>query len=439
MIEASTPISVALPVHHATPWLESAFACVARQDVAELEILVVLNGSDDATRERVLRLARGDARVRVLRLPTANLAMALNAALREARYPLVARMDGDDACDRSRLRQQALAMTSDPTLAGVGCGYRVRTPDGRCVMTVRPPTEPGTLRWRLLLGNMLAHGSMMLRRDVVLGIGGYDESLLRSQDFDLWLRLARSHRLAALAEVLYDYRTGSASGADRSGKEQAANAARCMLREWRLLRERDDTDEAERVVAGVLCRDVAPEDAKAALAAHLSARGPTRETMLAWTWASAMTPSAPVRARMAARRALVREVTRELRRRGAERVWLYPGGAFVQSLLDTREDFAVPVAGVLDDHAAGSWVGGLRISTPAAVSKGEHVLIASDWHEDALWKASATLRARGVHVHRMHELEQEADGEESSDGGGRRREGSGRTLVDPEPSCTKLA
>lgn len=398
-----TSISVALPIHLATPWLESAFACISRQDFADLEILLVLNGSDRETRDRVYALARGDPRARVMELPQANLAAALNAALREARHTLVARMDGDDSCDTSRLRRQAEAMCADPSLAALGCAYRVRTPDGKCVFTVRPPTDAGEMRWRLLLGNMLAHGSMMLRRDAVLSIGGYDESLRRAQDFDLWLRLARTHRLAALPEVLYDYRAASESGADRSGPEQALVAARCMMREWRKLPDRDQSHAAERLVAGMLSREASPEHAKAALAAHLSAYGPTREALFAWNWAKARSPNAPTRAVTAARRALVRESTRRLREQGVERVWLYPAGSFTRSILEHPTDFAVEIAGVIDDHARDMRITDIPVSSPSVVLSGEHVLIASDWHEDALWDAAASLRTGGVRVHRLHE------------------------------------
>lgn len=396
------PISVALPIYVATPALESAFACIASQETADLDILLVLNGSDAATRERAHALVRSDARARLFELPKANLAAALNLALRHARHDMVARMDADDACPSHRLPVQAEALSRDASLAGVGGAYRVCTPEGRSLFTVRPPTDPREMRWRLLLGNMLAHGSMLLRRDAVLSVGGYDESLRRAQDFDLWLRLVRAHRIASVPDVLYDYRATSESGADRSGEEQANVAARCMMREWRLLPERDDSDAGERAIAGTLCRDQDPAAARAALATHLTIHGPTRETLAIWNWATAHTPSPPAQALRAARRALVREVTRTLRARGVARVWLYPAGAFTRSILTHADDVAVPVAGLVDDAPSSSCAGDLAIVRPESVPTGEHVLIASDWHEEALWNSAAPMRARGVVFHRLH-------------------------------------
>lgn len=407
------------------------------QSAADLDIMMVLNGSDPDTRDRVQALARQDARVRVLDLPRANLAAALNVALREARHDLVARMDADDHCGPSRLERQACALRADASLAGVGCAYRVLTNDDQPRFVVRPPIDPGELRWRLLLGNMLAHGSMMLRRDAVLGVGGYDESLPRAQDYDLWLRLVRGHRVGSLAEVLYDYRVPSADGADRSTPEQAATAARCMLREWRLLADRDGTDGVERSIAAMLTRAAVPEVIRGQLAEHLTTHGPTRESLFAWTWANAATPSAPTLALQAARRALVREATRVLADCGVARVWLYPAGSFTRSLLEHPEDFATEIAGVLDDRGDAAPIGAWRALSPSRVNTGEHILITSDWHEDALWEASNGLRARGVRVHRLHALSV-IDAQASSHG--QRAPGAPRASIeDPHPACPQIA
>jgi len=437
VLESLPPISVAFPVYRAPATLESAFACVSSQNAAHLDIMMVLNGSDPGTRDRVHALARRDARVRILDLPRANLAAALNLALREARHDLVARMDADDLCGSSRFDLQARAMLADASLAGVGCAYRVLTNDDRPRFVVRPPTDPGELRWRLLLGNMLAHGSMMLRRDAVLGVGGYDESLPRAQDYDLWLRLVRRHRVGARAEVLYDYRVPSADGADRSTPEQASTAARCMLREWRLLADRDGTDRVERSIAEMLTRSSAPEVVRGQLAEHLTTHGPTRESLFAWTWANAASPSAPTLALQAARRALVREATRVLADRGVARVWLYPAGSFTRALLEHPEDFATPIAGVLDDRADASPIGAWRVHAPSEVSAGEHILITSDWHEDALWEASHELRARGVRVHRLHAMSV-SDAHASSNGASAPR-ALHASIEDPHPACPQIA
>jgi len=55
--------------------------------------------------------------------------------------------------------------------------------------------------------NIYTHGSAMFRKEVILNIGGYDEAMKTSQDFELWLRMIRKgFKLGAINEFLYQWR-----------------------------------------------------------------------------------------------------------------------------------------------------------------------------------------------------------------------------------------
>src|SRR5256885_2207573 len=100
-------VSVALPIFRAdAAHLRAAFASIGAQTLRTIDTLLVLNGADATTPRLARELAAGDPRARMLELPRANLASALNAALREARFDLVARMDADDTCRPERLARQ---------------------------------------------------------------------------------------------------------------------------------------------------------------------------------------------------------------------------------------------------------------------------------------------------------------------------------------------
>src|SRR5437762_3415151 len=159
-------VTVALPVWRDEGTLERACWCMLAQTWREIEVLIVLNGSDERTEAVASGLAKRDGRVRVLKLKEAGLAAALNVALREARGGLVARMDRDDECSPERVARQVAFMKERPRLGAVGCAYNVVGAEGR-VFTVRPPVDEVESRWRLLLGNCFAHGSMVLRKRAV--------------------------------------------------------------------------------------------------------------------------------------------------------------------------------------------------------------------------------------------------------------------------------
>ena len=395
------PVSVALPVAGSSPTLPAAFACVARQDHPDIEILVVLNGADAPTTALARELCAADVRARIIELERPNLAAALNVALAEARHDLLARMDADDACPPHRLRLQADAMAASPELGAIGCAWELADPDGTVIATVRPPTDPADLRWRLLLGNVLAHGSMLLRRDAVRRAGAYEERLDRAQDLDLWLRLSRAAPIGALPDVLYTHVTRSPHDPARSTRDQADVVAPRLLEAWRSLPA--STGAAlERAVADAITRDRGPDHALASIESRLREEGPTRDALIAWLWTHWSTPPTHRAAHDAARRALLRETGARLRADGVHRVWLWGAGDHTRWLLANAAHLGLEIVGIVDDGLAGSDRHGFRVAAPDDDGPGACVLISSDWHEEAIWRSSAAPRARGVRVERLY-------------------------------------
>jgi len=393
-------VTVVLPVLHAPETLAEAARSILTQSYRALEVMIVLNGSDAPTRGVAAGLAGEDARVRVLDLPASNLAAALNVALRAARTDLVARMDADDWCPPERLALQVAAMTERPRLAALGSAWEIEDEAGGIAAVRRPPTDPAEARWRLLIENPFAHGSMMLRRDAVLGAGGYDETFERAQDYDLWLRLSRSGEVAALPEVLYRHRLRERAGYSASAL-QAGHAARAMARAWAALPPADEGDVDEHL-ADAMSASEGPGDALAGLAGEMTARGPTRTHLLAWAWINAFIPTMPRRALEACRESRVREVSRGLVGEGVWGVHLWGAGAHTARVLGPLTGAGVRVLGLVDDAAAGAKVHGFVIASPDVLRAGDHALLSSDGYEDRLWEASESARARGVHVHRLY-------------------------------------
>jgi hypothetical protein len=396
-------VSVALPVYRDAARLPQAISCIAAQTLRELEILVVLNGSDEPTRAAARRAADADPRVRILDLPEPGLAAALNAALEAARHDLVARMDSDDLCPPERLALQARAMESDVSLAALGTAWELLGEMDQPIATVRPPTDPRRLRWRLLLGNLLAHGSMMLRRPAILKAGGYDARLERSQDYELWLRLSTTAPIGCLSQVLYQHRSRSPEDPARSTREQADLAAPVMLDAWSALPALSDRSPLLAALSEAICRDRPGAGAEAIEA--LLDQGATREGLMAWLWTQHTSPPASRRAAEAARRSRLREIGIQLRALGVHRVHLWGVGDHTRFVLDHQQDLGLEIAGLVDDSRAciGSERFGHEVRGPGSLSPADAALISSDWHEEAIWASSAPHRARGVRIFRMYD------------------------------------
>jgi glycosyltransferase involved in cell wall biosynthesis len=196
-------VSVVLPYRDVAETIVEACTSVLAERGVDLELLAIDDGSRDASASLVSEIARRDPRVRLLSTSGAGLVAALNLGLREARAPLVARMDGDDVSLPERFAAQLHAMRStDATVVGT----RVEAyPEG--------VIEDGLRRYvdwqnallsahdharEVFIEAPLCHPSVMMRKGDIHALGGYRHGEF-PEDYDLWLRLIRAgHALAKL-------------------------------------------------------------------------------------------------------------------------------------------------------------------------------------------------------------------------------------------------
>jgi len=229
-VSVSAPtVSVVMPVLNGERFVGAAIASILAQTVRDLELIVVDNGSTDATPDLVRAAAR-DPRLRSLSLPRPDLVAALNLGLAEARAPVVARMDADDVARPRRLERQLAVLARHPEVAVVSCAYRRIDEDGVVLGTVRPPTRREGLAHLMRHYCLYLSSGATMRRDAVLGVGGFHTSYPPAEDYDLWLRLLDAgHELENLREPLVDYRVVGTGLTLSRGALQRRRAARAVV------------------------------------------------------------------------------------------------------------------------------------------------------------------------------------------------------------------
>ncbi|MHB8709875.1 MAG: glycosyltransferase family 2 protein [Desulfuromonadales bacterium] len=205
-------VSVLLPVRDEERFLPAALDSLFRQTLTDWELIAVNDGSSDATGAILDAAAGNDSRLRVLHLPPTGLVAALNAGLAACRAPLVARMDGDDICHPRRLERQAAFLDSHREVTLVACRVRhvprQQLTDGMHVYEnwQNNLLDHADIVRDFFVESPFTHPSVMFRRDTVLALGGYRDQGW-PEDYDLWLRLARSGaRFVRLPEVLFYWR-----------------------------------------------------------------------------------------------------------------------------------------------------------------------------------------------------------------------------------------
>lgn len=244
--------SVLLPVYNAGEFLAAAIESILAQDESDFEFLIIDDCSGDGSVDVVRRYASADARVRALfHSQNMGLSATLNEGLREARSDLLVRMDQDDIALPQRISRQVRFMREHPEVAVAGSFVYHMGRAPRYDRLVELPVEHEEIVRTLLVRNCLYHPSVILRRDAILGLGGYRAEFKNSEDYDLWLRAGKTYRLANIPIPLLRYRftTGGMSLSRRWQQVVCAQTAVVSFRhpEWSYSRaEREAAAELEK-------------------------------------------------------------------------------------------------------------------------------------------------------------------------------------------------
>ena len=199
-------VSVVIPAYDAADTIADTLESLLAQTHREWEAVVVDDGSRDDTAKVVEGFTRRDARIRMVRQANAGEAGARNTGIAAAQYEWLLFLDADDWIAPAYLERMTGALAADPTLDAVHCGYaRVAADGSLTVEKYLPPAGDMFAVWSRR--SAFPVHACIVRKTLVDVVGGFDVSLRKSADWDLWQRIARTGaRFAAVREVLAYYR-----------------------------------------------------------------------------------------------------------------------------------------------------------------------------------------------------------------------------------------
>ncbi len=201
-------VSVLMPVYNAETFLDDAVDSILKQTFDNLELICINDGSIDRSLDVLNRRAAEDPRLKVISRANTGIVGALNDGLAAASGEYIARMDADDTCSLDRFTKQVQYLDDHPDCAAVGTWCRMTDPQGSPTNSHECPTDHEAIDAALLVadGSAMVHATLMIRRAVLLEIGGWQAKYNWVEDLDLFLRLAESGRVANIPEYLYLYR-----------------------------------------------------------------------------------------------------------------------------------------------------------------------------------------------------------------------------------------
>jgi hypothetical protein len=204
--EGLTPVvTVLIPAYNAARTIERAVNSVLAQTYTDYEIIVVDDGSRDATSEIVA--AYRDDRIRLFRMArNRGESGAMNEGIAAARGEFVAFLDADDEWLPTKLAKQIAVLRNSPDAVMASCGCRFIDGQGNVFREfgIPPPGIGPTEVWRSLLSaTFIAKPCVVARLPALRGVGPFDTKLAIAADQDMWIRLA----IAGAVEFVHEFLT----------------------------------------------------------------------------------------------------------------------------------------------------------------------------------------------------------------------------------------
>jgi glycosyltransferase involved in cell wall biosynthesis len=199
------PVSVIIPTHNRANLLGRAIKSVLSQTFEDFELIVVDDASTDRTPEVVGSI--DDGRIRYIRLKkNSGAPIARNTGIKKSRGEFIAFLDDDDEWLPMRLEVQLKKFEGLEKSVGVVYGgfYYVSQENGK-ILGRNVPKFRGDVYPYLLKENFIGSPTLLIRRKCFKKAGLFDPLLTSSQDWDMWLRIAKHYKFDYVNEIIAKY------------------------------------------------------------------------------------------------------------------------------------------------------------------------------------------------------------------------------------------
>lgn len=198
-------VSVVIPVYNGADYLREAIDSVLAQDYANIEILVINDGSCDDGQTEAIARGYGE-RIRYIAKANGGVATALNRGLKEMRGEYFAWLSHDDLYLPHRISAQIKALSGHTDKRAIVYGDYALFVDGPQIVQIQEfakrfsVEQLNTPLFAVL--HRAVHGcTVLIHRSHFERVGGFDESLLATQDYDMWFRLMRGQAICYVPGV----------------------------------------------------------------------------------------------------------------------------------------------------------------------------------------------------------------------------------------------
>lgn len=177
-------ISIITTTYNYSKYISVAVCSILNQTYKDFEYIIVDDGSTDQTESVILNI--DDLRIRYFKINHLGRSAALNFALKQARYEIIALMDADDISHPHRIEKEIEKLKNGNQIVFCDSAYFI---DNKIVYVNKSPENYLELKSKILLHGHLNNSSALFYKKYIMENIGYDESLTAYEDYDLWMRL----------------------------------------------------------------------------------------------------------------------------------------------------------------------------------------------------------------------------------------------------------
>jgi glycosyltransferase involved in cell wall biosynthesis len=199
-------ISVVLPCHGSLPYIQETISSLLAQTFDDFEVILVNDRVALSDLDFVLSLRKLDSRFQIVKSIGEGISNALNTGITTSNSNLIARIDADDVMDSERLKVQFREMQLNNRVSCMGSQLKIVNESGDLLRYTNFPTSSREISEMMKLRNVVAHPSVLFRKEAVTRVGSYRSFFDGAEDYDLWLRLLRSGEIMNLKQPLTSYR-----------------------------------------------------------------------------------------------------------------------------------------------------------------------------------------------------------------------------------------
>lgn len=199
MINNCPRISVIMPVYNSQDTVYFSIRSVLNQTYSNLDFIIINDGSTDDSESVILSFK--DTRIKYFKISHKGRSYASNYGISKAATEFIARIDADDLFVKEKLKSQMGFIKEHPEIDFI-FSWSVFYNETDMLRFWKSPESDSDIKSKMMYLNPINHSSVIYKKDVILKLSGYNETLDINEDYDLWIRASKEYKFYCLQEYL---------------------------------------------------------------------------------------------------------------------------------------------------------------------------------------------------------------------------------------------